>query len=220
MVIGRFHAYGKGSIYPKSKSLCMTFLADIFQRMADKFQAQKIWSVFERNCIMGKECYLGLNAWCTNLIEPEAIRFGNRVYCRGIIRCGSRGRGCINIGNDVYIGDDTIISSENNIEIGNSTMISHGVQIFDTIGHPVDPIQRKKDWMIVTGKLKDIQRPSVPSGPIKIGKGVWIGFNTIILKGVTIGDYAVVGAGSVVVDDIPSRAVVAGNPAHIIKTVR
>ena len=42
---------------------------------------------------------------------------------------------------------------------------------------------------------------------------------TIILKGVTIGDYAVVGAGSVVVDDIPSRAVVAGNPAHIIKTV-
>jgi maltose O-acetyltransferase len=47
-----------------------------------------------------------------------------------------------------------------------------------------------------------------------IGKRAWIGFGSIVLKGVTIGDEAIVGAGSVVTRDVPNRAVVAGNPAQ------
>jgi acetyltransferase-like isoleucine patch superfamily enzyme len=50
-----------------------------------------------------------------------------------------------------------------------------------------------------------------------IGNDVWIGANAVILKGVTIGDGAVVGAGAVVTSDVPPGAVVAGNPAKVIK---
>jgi maltose O-acetyltransferase len=55
--------------------------------------------------------------------------------------------------------------------------------------------------------------------PVKIGQNVWLGGNTVILPGVTIGDNVVVGAGSVVVKDIPNNVVVAGNPAKFIKNI-
>lgn len=55
--------------------------------------------------------------------------------------------------------------------------------------------------------------------PVKISDKVWIGFNSIILKGVTIGEGAVVGAGSVVTKDVPAWTVVAGNPARIIREI-
>ncbi len=58
---------------------------------------------------------------------------------------------------------------------------------------------------------------NVKSSPITIKDKAWIGFNSIILKGVTIGEGAVVAAGSVVTQDVPDYAVVGGNPAKIIK---
>jgi acetyltransferase-like isoleucine patch superfamily enzyme len=54
---------------------------------------------------------------------------------------------------------------------------------------------------------------------VKIGKNVWIGVNCIILKGVTIGENSILGAGSVVVNDIPPNVLVRGNPAKIIKNL-
>ena len=65
----------------------------------------------------------------------------------------------------------------------------------------------KKDWSFV------IKRP------ISIKNKAWIGFNSIILKGVTIGEGAIVGAGSVVTKDVPPYTIVAGNPARIIREI-
>lgn len=59
----------------------------------------------------------------------------------------------------------------------------------------------------------------VKSKPIKICDDAWIGMNCIILKGVTIGEGAIVGAGSVVTKDVPAWTVVAGNPAKVVKTL-
>lgn len=56
-------------------------------------------------------------------------------------------------------------------------------------------------------------------GPIRVGNNVFIGFNSVILPGVTIGDNVVIGAGSIVTKDIPSNSVVAGVPAKVIKTL-
>ncbi|MBV8923397.1 DapH/DapD/GlmU-related protein, partial [Bradyrhizobium sp.] len=58
-----------------------------------------------------------------------------------------------------------------------------------------------------------------PHAPVVIADKVWIGFNASILKGVTIGEGAVVGACSVVTRDVPPFAVVAGNPARVIRTL-
>lgn len=60
---------------------------------------------------------------------------------------------------------------------------------------------------------------TVKSAPVKICNKVWIGFNAIILKGVTIGEGAIVAAGAVVTKDVPAWTVVAGNPATIVKKI-
>ena len=57
----------------------------------------------------------------------------------------------------------------------------------------------------------------VPMGQVQIKDKVWIGFNVIILKGITIGEGAVIGAGSIVTKDVPAYTIVAGNPARIIR---
>ena len=95
------------------------------------------------------------------------------------------------------------------VEIGDRTMIGGGTVIYDTDFHALDPHDRKDS---VTDRLKR------KSAPVHIGQDVFIGAHATILKGVTIGDRAIVGAGAVVTHDIPAGEVWAGNPARPIKT--
>lgn len=97
-----------------------------------------------------------------------------------------------------YINERTTIDCANRIEIGYGTIISSNVRISDTDVH------------IIEGKEC--------SSPIVIGKHVWIGNDAQILKGVHIGDNAVVAAGAVVVSDVPANTLVAGVPAVVKKT--
>ena len=103
----------------------------------------------------------------------------------------------ITIGNNVLLNNNCEIYSSDKITIGDDTVISNNCVIRDCDIHKT------------VGKINH--------KPIIIGKHVWIGTNCIILKGVTIGDGAVIGAGSIVTKDVPSRAMVAGNPAIIVK---
>lgn len=109
------------------------------------------------------------------------------------------------IGDNVGISGSTICATKSVI-IGDNTMIGSGCLITDTDSHSSNYLERRK------GQLHDDN-----ARPVIIGRDVFIGTRSIILKGVTIGDRAVVGAGSVVTKDIPSDSVVAGNPAKIIK---
>ena len=218
MPINESHAYARGAIFKKEKySLFGTLIKGLID-WHQKEKAQMAWKEFGQKSVMGEGCFLGPNAWCINFGESQNIRIGNKVYCRGLLRCGARGKGRILIGDEVYIGDDTIISAENCVEIGNLTMISHGVSIFDSTGHPVDPYLREKDWRVVLREIPG-PRPELSSAPVRIGSRVWIGFNSIIMRGVTIGDNAVVGAGSVVLHDVEANIVVAGNPARLVNNI-
>jgi len=98
-----------------------------------------------------------------------------------------------------YINRNCKIRCLSEISIGHDVPISENVSIWDSDMHEVI----KKDNMMTM--------------PIKIGNHVWIGTNAIILKGVTIGDNAIVAAGSIVNKNIPKNCLVAGNPAKIIK---
>jgi acetyltransferase-like isoleucine patch superfamily enzyme len=82
------------------------------------------------------------------------------------------------------------------------------VTIADADGHPLDKIARRT-----------LPFPMEAIRPVRIDDDVWIGRNVIILKGVHIGVGAIVGAGSVVTKDVPSYAVVAGNPAKIVRNL-
>lgn len=109
--------------------------------------------------------------------------------------------GALTLGNG-FINSDSVIACENSITIGNGATIGRFVSIYDSDFHKLYDKQ---------GKLMN------PSAPIVIGDHVWIGVGAIILKGVTIGNGAVVAAGSVVTRDVPPECIVAGNPAKVVK---
>jgi galactoside O-acetyltransferase len=123
----------------------------------------------------------------------------------------------IQIGKNSFMGGASRIICSTRIEIGDDVMISWGCSITDHNSHSLYWRQRcndVRDWY--NGK-KDWTH--VKRQPVRIENKAWIGFNTIILKGVTIGEGAVVGAGSVVTKDAPPYTIVAGNPARIIREI-
>lgn len=133
--------------------------------------------------------------------------------------------GHVTVGDGTFIGGSTFIS-HTSIEIGNHVTIAWGCTIYDHNSHSLDYRMRRKD---VDDQLDDIRHnrcfvenkdwTCVKSKPIRICDDAWIGMNVIILKGVTVGEGAVVGAGSVVTKDVPPWTVVAGNPAKVVKEI-
>lgn len=112
----------------------------------------------------------------------------------------------IEIGFSVGLASARIIAASSVI-IGDRTMLGSNCTVVDTDFHPLHPEERQKD--IRGGE----------TAPILIEEDVFIGMNSMVLKGVTIGRGSVVGAGSVVTKDVPPGAIVAGNPARIIGQV-
>lgn len=100
-----------------------------------------------------------------------------------------------------------IICATKSVRIGNNTALGVNVKIYDTDFHSIDPIKRVNQTSIKDAK----------SSAISIGNYVWIAADSIILKGVNIQDYAVVGAGSVIRKNIGYSEMYAGNPAKLIK---
>lgn len=122
----------------------------------------------------------------------------------------------ISIGQNSFIGGSALVSAER-IEIGNDVLIAWGCWVVDHNSHSVIWRQRSndvKDWYHGKKDWTNISRAK-----IVIADKAWIGFNSIILKGVTIGEGSVIGAGSVVTKDVPPYTVVAGNPARVIRAI-
>jgi acetyltransferase-like isoleucine patch superfamily enzyme len=106
------------------------------------------------------------------------------------------------------------------IEIGDRTIVNYGADICATkLVHIGADCMLGTHVIILDSDFHEIaDHERVPeSRPVHIGNGVWIGNRAMILPGITIGDGAVVGAGSVVMSDIPARTLAMGNPARVIK---
>ena len=120
----------------------------------------------------------------------------------------------IRIGDRTFIGNSTIVSAEA-VEIGDDVLISWGCTIVDHDSHALAWSARSRDVEMWYRGDKDWS--GVRKAPVRIGDKAWIGLNAIILRGVTIGEGAVVGAGSVVTENVPPWTLAAGNPARIIR---
>jgi len=134
--------------------------------------------------------------------------------------------GVIKIGKRTFINAGTNIISINEIEIGDDVTIGWNIYIYDHDSHSLDyrfrkdDIERQReDFYANRNFIFSKDWSNVKSAPVKICNKVWIGFNAIILKGVTIGEGAIVAAGAVVTKDVPAWTVVAGNPATIVKKI-
>lgn len=123
----------------------------------------------------------------------------------------------ISIGERTYIGKSTLICAEN-IVIGNDVMISWGCTIVDHDSHSLKWEERSNDVMNWIEGKKDWS--IVESAPVYIENKAWLGFNVTVLKGITIGEGAVVAACSVVTKDVLPYTLVAGNPAKAIRILK
>jgi acetyltransferase-like isoleucine patch superfamily enzyme len=131
------------------------------------------------------------------------VRVG-RVALRGAtapVEIGAESGGELTVGERVFINQGATVVASLSISIGDDARIGDHVAIYDTDHHPVE------------------QDAPVRRAPVRIGRNVWLARGAIVLPGVTIGDHSVVAAGAVVTDDVPDRALVAGNPARVIRTL-
>lgn len=150
--------------------------------------------------------------------QPEAVRIGRGTgaYQGTMFDLGPASR--------VTIGDfSTVVGvwfiSDAGIEVGDHCLLSWNVVLMDTYRVPRDAVARRELLRRVAGSPDRLLPASADARPIRIGANVWIGFDSCVLPGVTIGDGAVVGARSVVTTDVAPYTVVAGNPARAIRSL-
>lgn len=154
-----------------------------------------------------------------NLCTKGKITIGARSFVRGCLEI-QRLDGNISVGEDCYIGDGTRIWSASSIDIGNRVLIAHNCNIFDNTTHPLSFEERREDAIDILWRGERNNYATLYSEPVKICDDAWISCNCTILKGVTIGEGAIVAAGSVVTKDVAPFCVVGGNPAHFLKEIK
>lgn len=131
---------------------------------------------------------------------------GSRIETDGVVmvaegvQLSAGGGGRLTIGDGTHINANTSILCTDRIAIGNDCAISWGVQIIDFDGHD----------LVIDDELRR------QAAPIQIGNHVWIGAHASILKGVSIGDGAIIAADATVTHDVPAGTLVAGNPARVV----
>ncbi|MCF8069581.1 MAG: acyltransferase [Desulfobacterales bacterium] len=122
----------------------------------------------------------------------------------------------VQVGDNTFIGGSKLICSKK-ITIGNDVLIAWGCTIVDHNSHAIKFSLRKNDvseWMSGRKEWTHVDQKEV-----MICDKSWIGFDSIILKGVTVGEGSIVGAGSVVTKDVPPWTIVGGNPAKTIREI-
>jgi acetyltransferase-like isoleucine patch superfamily enzyme len=117
------------------------------------------------------------------------------------IEVGAAKNGTLVLGERVFINTGAIGVANHSVVVGDDCLIGDLAAIFDCDFHPLEP-----------------SRP-IRFAPVRLGANVWVGRSVTILPGVTIGDHAVIAAGSIVTDDVPARTLMGGVPARPIRTL-
>src|SRR5687767_1066560 len=148
--------------------------------------------------------------------RERAVEYGRgaSTYLGTMFDLGPRGR--------VTLGDFTLVHGariicDAEVSIGDYALISWNVVLMDTYRVPMNACERRKELELVPTRDKRLASAVVEAKPIRIGRNVWIGFDSCVLPGVSIGEGSIVGARSVVTESVPPFTIVAGNPARVIR---
>jgi acetyltransferase-like isoleucine patch superfamily enzyme len=147
--------------------------------------------------------------------DPERISVGDDTQIKGELLVFASG-GRISVGKWCYIGPDSTLWSGDaeGIQVGDRVLISMGVHIHDTNSHPTDSVKRFAQTRAIYGIGHIDDGSDIKTAPIKIGDDVWIGFGASILKGVEIGDRAIIGARALVTASVPADGIVPAGTIH------
>ena len=171
---------------------------------------------FGRVALLSGEIEVTVRANLFNHGRKENVKLGKHVVIDGTLECYERG--VLLVGDYSFVGRSRIFAAQK-VDIGKGVLISDNVIILDSDLHSLSASKRFTEaeaWS--KGKFPNVY-DGIPSEPVVISDYVWIGANSVVLKGVTIGEGAIVGAGSVVTKDVPPYTIVAGNPAQIIREI-
>ncbi len=166
--------------------------------------------------IEGEDVFLHPGSEIRNAGRSGAIRIGSYSHIGGQLLVFPV-TGKIEIGDFCSIGPGTRIWSQEEIMIGHHVLISHTVAVMDTDGHEASADARSSEVEHIMKHGLPMEKGTVKTAPVHIGNHVWIGCHSIILKGVSIGDRTIVGAGSVVTKSLPADCIAVGNPARIVQ---
>ncbi len=137
------------------------------------------------------------------LLDQMFAEIGEGTYIEPPFRANFGGKH-VHMGKGVYANYNLTLVDDTHIYIGDYCMFGPNVTVI-TAGHPNDPELRERGYQF--------------NLPVKIGRNVWIGSGAMILPGVTIGDDSVIGAGSIVVKDIPAGVLAYGNPCEVVREI-
>ena len=147
--------------------------------------------------------FLGRGVKLADRQASARVRFGRWVWIgHGTkIRCHE---GEVRIGDKTVLGQECTISAYQHVSIGEQCIVADRVMLID-FDHNVAEVERP------------IRVQGIYKRDVRVGNNVWIGYGAQILRGVSVGDNAIVGASAVVTKDVPANAVVAGAPARVIR---
>lgn len=192
-----------------------------------KYRHNKMLKSISPYVDLDKQSHYGID-FAVDLRHPEK----GKIYLKTGKHCVLGGNyifetqtGCITIGDRVHIGHSTFISI-NEIMIGDDVTIAWDCLFYDHNSHSInwnerqnDTLQEYEDLQNGYDPIKNKNWSVVKSAPIRICNKAWIGVGCKILKGVTVGEGAIVAAGSVVTKNVPPWTVVGGNPAKFLKHI-
>lgn len=180
----------------------------------ERMEAGLIYDPGEKEIMEKQEPYLD-KLWAFNQLKPSQAK-EKEAYMKEIFaECGDNcyielpfhanwGGSNVHFGDWVYANFNLTIVDDGHVYVGDKVMFGPNVTIA-TANHPINPELRER--MLQYNK------------DVHIGKCAWIGANTVIVPGVTIGENSVIGAGSVVTKDIPANVVAVGNPCRVLREI-
>jgi acetyltransferase-like isoleucine patch superfamily enzyme len=180
-------------------------------RLRDKLGLAKL----RRYCCAADDAEFAPQTTIHNPFAREAVDIGSRSLFMGEINIITD-TAKVRIGDWCFVGPGAKLWAMESIEVGSRVFISHGVQVFDNNSHSLSAAERHERFKELRTKGRHLTPEAVVHRAITIEDDVWIGFNSAIMKGVTIGRGAVIGAGSVVTHDVEAYSIVVGNPARVV----
>lgn len=173
--------------------------------------------VVPANIEVGENCVID-SSYCFKQYRPRG-RIGLRIGRDVTIwraQLAVEPEALLEIGDECHLANPMLVCAER-ITIGDGVYLGIGVTVIDSDFHPLTPAARLADTVALSSMGDRSRRPVVETRPVSIGNDVWVGHHATILKGVSIGEGAVIQPGALISRDVPAGAVMSGNPARPVQ---